>query len=375
MEEGVVVGQPPNDFDGSPFTESRRAKKMCDVCCDVPHLLVAQTSKRTRITVTDAPPIREAAPHPHPCQSQPNNMYFPTLLLRFSGIVCLLSCTSALPLERRRFVSTLTAATLATTSSPTYEVHATAMDPNGLAGKLVQRDPSQLRNKVFNIPPTVQVFPQWMRGTWKVQSMFGGYLFPSKKISRERLTADTSIPGFQKCSIAQMADVGKDKVEYLMKIDPQTGWEDRRFNFQQAIDSYLGYAAVDKVFYDAKKNPNRLSIDFNDYRTINAERIELFCNARESEVYTRDEDGAQIFVHSEYMRQVTFGTGSTYGVPRQVGTNYGLFWTWKRVNENELKGNLLTAAYLDPQDALYFEEPVAPVVVYSNVFTAQRQED
>lgn len=36
MEEGVVVGQPPNDFDGSPFTESRRAKKMCDVCCDVP---------------------------------------------------------------------------------------------------------------------------------------------------------------------------------------------------------------------------------------------------------------------------------------------------------------------------------------------------
>ena len=250
---------------------------------------------------------------------------------------------------------------------------AAAMEPNGLASRLVQRDPSLLRNKVFNIPPGPQIFPPWMRGTWQFQSQFSGYLFPSQKISRNTLTKDFVIPGFQKCSIAQTADVGKDSVQYRMKIDPTTGLEDRAFNFKAAIDAYLGYPAVNEVIYDARKNPNRISIDFNDYRTINAERIELFCNARESEEYQAAADGTPIFVHSEYARQVTFGTGSTYGVPRQVGTNYGLFWTWKRVSDNELAGNLLTAAFLDPQDSLYFEEPVAPVVVYSNVFQAKRE--
>eukprot|EP00527_Entomoneis_sp_CCMP2396_P004888 CAMPEP_0198140316 /NCGR_PEP_ID=MMETSP1443-20131203/3494_1 /TAXON_ID=186043 /ORGANISM="Entomoneis sp., Strain CCMP2396" /LENGTH=40 /DNA_ID= /DNA_START= /DNA_END= /DNA_ORIENTATION= len=37
-----------------------------------------------------------------------------------------------------------------------------------------------------------------------------------------------------------------------------------------------------------------------------------------------------------------------------------------------MTGNLLVAAYLDPQDALYFQEPTDPVVVYSHQLTAQR---
>ena len=274
-------------------------------------------------------------------------------------------------MDRRHFVATTaTAASILSSSGASQSI---AMEPNGLASRLVQRDPNQLKNKVFNIPHGPQVFPDWMRGSWQFQSKFSGYIFPSNKISRERLTKDFVIPGFQKCSIAQTADVGKDNVQYGMKIDPTTGCEDRAFNLKHAIDAYLGYPAVDRVIYDVRKNPNRISIDFNDYRTVNAERIELFCNARESEEY-RGEGGEErpIFVHSEYARQVTFGTGSTYGVPRQVGTNYGLFWTWKQVSENELKGNLLVAAYLDPTDSLYFEEPVAPVVVYSNIFQATR---
>jgi len=244
--------------------------------------------------------------------------------------------TSGLLLERRHFVATATAGVLSSSDA------SVAIEPNDLASRLVQRDPNQLKNKVFSIPPGPQVFPEWMRGSWQFQSKFGGYLFPSRKISRERLTQDFVIPGFQKCSIAQTADVGKDNVQYSMKIDPTTGWEDRTWNLKQAINAYLGYPAVNQVLYDARKNPNRISIDFNDYRTTNAERIELFCNARESEEY-KGEEGS-IFVHSEYARQVTFGTGSTYGVPRQVGTNYGLFWTWNQVSFDELKGNLLVAA-------------------------------
>ena len=310
----------------------------------------------------------------------------PRRLFQFGSLalLCLASTTTSTvalslqqQLDRRHFVVSAAAAavnaqaTLGLSSSSSSA--ALAMEPNGLASRLIQRDPNQLRNKVFNVPPAAQIFPPWMRGTWQVESKFSGYLFPSKKISRDRLTQDFVIPGFQKCSIAQTADVGKDQVNYLFKVDEQTGLEDRRHNFKSAIDAYLGYPAVNQVIYDARKNPNRISIDFNDYRTVNAERIELFCNAREFEEYQGSDDGTPIFVHSEYAKQVTFGTGSTYGVPRQVGTNYGLFWTYRRISENELTGNLLTAAYLDPQDALYFEEPVAPVVVYSNVFQAKRQ--
>lgn len=336
------------------------------------------------------------------CSHEIREMKIKILLVDYNavlvGVLGLVSVTSALqqqPLDRRHFVAKVAAATSAAetlqlsclqpaTAATITTTSNDNMEPNGLASRLVQRNPNLLRNKVFNIPPGPQVFPPWMRGTWHMQVQFSGYLFPSRNISRQRLTADYDIPGFRKCSIAPMADVGKDQVSYTWTIDEDTGWEDRTSNLQHAIDAYLGYPAVHQVLYNARKNPNRMSIDFNDYRTVNAERIELFCNARESEEYTNAETGTPIFVHSEYMRQVTFGTGSTYGVPRQVGTNYGLFWTWKRTRSSShkdnkddddelLTGNLLTAAYLDPQDALYFEEPVSPVVVYSNVFQARRR--
>lgn len=268
-------------------------------------------------------------------------------ILHVYVLLLLFGQVSALPLDRRQFVTAAVSSSAAGTAVLTAETFfppqpSLAIEPNGLASRLIQRDPSLLRNKVFNIPPGPQVYPEWMRGTWHFESKFSGYLFPSQKISRDRLTQDFVIPGFQKCSIAMTSDVGKDKVQYVMKIDPQTGLEDRVSNFKASIDAYLGYPAVNEVVYDARKNPNRIGIDFNDYRTINAERIELFCNGRDSEEYESN-NGTPIFVNAEFARQVTFGTGSTYGVPRQVGTNYGLFWTWKRIGEDQLQGNLLTA--------------------------------
>lgn len=247
---------------------------------------------------------------------------------------------------------------------------AMAIEPGALAVRLKERDPAALKNRLFNIPPTQQTFPLWMRGCWNIEMSFSGFLFPSKAISRETLTQDFGIAGFQKCSIAQIADVGKENVPMQMNIDRDTGWEDRNFNLRQTIDAHLGYSAVQNVVYDGKKNPNRIGIEFVNYRTTNAERIELFCNARESEEYKVD--GTPVFVHSEYIRQVTFGTGSTVGVPRQAVTNYGHFWTWKKDSEGQIRGNLLTAAYLDPQDPLYFQEPVLPVVIYSHLLTGKR---
>ena len=247
---------------------------------------------------------------------------------------------------------------------------AAGVSSNGLASRLAKRDASVLVNPIFNIPPTAQVYPEFLRGTWDISCKFGGFLFPSTKIPKQDITSNPLIPGFQKCSIASICDVGKD-FNYQMKIDTNTGLEDRIFTLTNQISSSLEYNAVSEIIYNGNVNPNRISIDFVEYRTRNAERIELFCNARESEYVTETD----VFVCSEAIRQVTFGTGSTPNVPRQVVGNYAHFWTWRKSKENpdtSITGNLLTAAYLDPQDPLFFQEPSRPVAVYSHVLTGTR---
>ena len=243
---------------------------------------------------------------------------------------------------------------------------------NGLAAKLSKREASVLKNSVFNTPPSAQVFPTFLRGTWDVTTSFRGYAFPSTKIPKETLISKVEIPGFQKCSIAQVCDVGLDQVRYTIKIDNVTGLEDRVENLQSSINAHLNYQAVQNVIYDAKSNPNRISIDFTKNKTRNAERIEIFCNARESEVVTGN-DGKSIFVCSEYIRQVTFGYSQQFGVARQVVGNYAHFWTWREGDGTSIRGNLLTAAYLDPQDPSFFGEPSKPVAVYSHDLLATMQ--
>ncbi|CAB9512196.1 expressed unknown protein [Seminavis robusta] len=76
----------------------------------------------------------------------------------------------------------------------------------------------------------------------------------------------------KKCSIAAISDIGKEgTVQYAMRL-------------KQQIDTYLGYPAITDVHYNAKSNPNHISIDFVNYKTINAERIELCCDGRESQL-------------------------------------------------------------------------------------------
>lgn len=204
---------------------------------------------------------------------------------------------------------------------------------------------------------------------------FAGYLFPSKTIPKDQVTSNVNIPGFQKCSIAAIGDVGRELTVHRMKIFEKTGLEDRAFNFESTINAHLGYAAVNKVAYDPT-SPNRVSIEFVKNRTRNAERIELFSNARESELVPNPAPGREnlsIFVASEYVRQVTFSLSQEFGVARQVVGNYAHFWTWKQEEDaNMLTGNVLTACYIDPQDAMFFQEPSKPVAVYSHQISGQR---
>lgn len=205
---------------------------------------------------------------------------------------------------------------------------------------------------------------------------YRGFLFPSTAIAKDELVRDVSVPGFQKLSIAQVGDVGREVTSYKMNIDPTTGLEDRKLTLSTSINAHLGYEAVREVIYDAKDNPNRLSVDFIPQRTRNANRIELFCNARESDLVPAESSasGRTVFVCSEYVRQVTFGLSQEFGVARQVVGNYAYFWTWRDSADggSTVTGNLLTAAYLDAQDPLFFQEPSKPVVVYSHDLVARR---
>ncbi|KAL7469098.1 hypothetical protein ACHAXS_009343 [Conticribra weissflogii] len=317
----------------------------------------------------------------------PQNEPLPT---RRRVLSSLLSSSAAIPLIPTVFSSPSNALTTATASNLT----------TGLAAKLSARDPSLLKNRLFNIPPSPQIYPPFLRGTWDVSLQFSGFLFPSTSLSKQTLLADTSIPGFQKCSIAAIADVGKESITtYRMAIDETTGLEDRKVALKESPNAFLGYDAVREVIYDGNVggNPNRIGIDFVPNRTRNANRIELFCNGRESEWVTYEsqqaqlkllsqsqgqqqtkqqilQPGEQVFLHSEYIRQVTFSLSQEFGVARQVSGNYAHFWTWKG-NESDperIEGNLLTAAYLDAQDPLFFEEPSKPVVVYAHNLIGRR---
>lgn len=242
-----------------------------------------------------------------------------------------------------------------------------------LAAKLSKRDAAALKNSVFNIPPSLQIYPSFMKGSWDISLKFAGYLFPSKTISKDDIVKNVNIPGFQKCSIATITDVGRDKTIFRLTID-KNGLEDRYQTLSTSIDAHLGYKAVENVIYDPTSNPNRIGIEFVKNRTRNAERIELFCNAREAELVKNPiQDNISIFVCSEYVRQVTFSLSQEFGVARQVIGNYAHFWTWKETEDpNVLTGNVLTACYLDPQDALFFQEPSKPVAVYSHQIAAKR---
>ncbi|CAM9853187.1 unnamed protein product, partial [Heterosigma akashiwo] len=50
------------------------------------------------------------------------------------------------------------------------------------------------------------------------------------------------------------------------------------------------------------------------------------------------------------------------------------YWYYKRspTNPDEVEVTLLTAGYLQPQDALFFDSPTAPVVLYSHTMTMRR---
>lgn len=267
-----------------------------------------------------------------------------------------------------------------------------------------------------------------MEGEWVVNCKFIGADFPSSSakvspyIPKDRIVDDTSLPGFRRLSIAMVPDVGKteghqynmrfikkddeggsDRVEegmflclplcmslcmYLcmclfpLRINRRAGvkwtfgftqkiyyyYADKAFNLKQALESELGNSAVTGIEYNPDKNPNRASINLLPNVSPNAQRIELFWNARSTLPPQQGEEELESFRYVEDIRQVLITPQlqetTTVGDYRHVWELYPL-----DDGTRTIKGYLSTVVYATPQDPLFQSGPFAPLVVFFHTLT------
>ena len=187
-----------------------------------------------------------------------------------------------------------------------------------------------------------------------------------------------------------MPDVGSGATHQLRFVRRSDGAviEDRAFNLASVLDGYLGKRVVEEVEYASEKEPNRATVRLLAGSSVNAERIELFSNARESA--TRS-DG--VFFALESLRQVTLGYTTQFNTPRVAVTDYEHVWTYRLLEGGDaVRATLSTAGYVQPNEALRYTAPEAvrgggapqpqlsgllsaatePVVLYSHVVAMRR---
>lgn len=292
----------------------------------------------------------------------------------------------SVPLSRHHALL-VAAATAASVAGPRAAV---AGPPLSLKARLDAQDTRLLTKPQGMAAPAEAVYPSWLDGEWRASVSFAGYELPAKDlISRNELFAEGKVPGFQKLSVALLPDIGKSLGESGPATFPMR-WvkdsnglvrEDREANFRSAVRGGLGYDAIERVDYKTDPNnpfglgsntgnPNRLKLVFAPGLTPNAERIELFINARETE---QPEGRDDLFYMSESVRQVTFSAGQS----RQINGEYAHFFSFRRLSDTRVQGVIITAAYADPlQLERFFVKvgPNRPLIVFSHGLTLTRDE-
>lgn len=236
-------------------------------------------------------------------------------------------------------------------------------------------DYTLFKKQLFNTPPGLLQFPPWMEGEWDAAFTFVGADFPSsvppKAIPKDRITADTSLPGFRRLSIAMVPDVGKPhafRMRFESKEDEgaQRVEEDRSYNLKEALESEVGKGAVTSIDYNPSKNPNRLTINLLPQATANAQKIELFCNSRFALPPAAGEEALTSFRYVEDIRQVSI-------TPRLAETttigDYRHVWELYKQGDVTIRGFLSTVAYSTPQDPIFQLGAFAPLVVYFHTIT------
>jgi len=279
------------------------------------------------------------------------------------------------------------AATAASVAGPRAAVGG---PPLSLKARLDAQDTRLLTKPQGMAAPAEAVYPSWLDGEWRASVSFAGYELPAKDlIPRNELFAEAKVPGFQKLSVALLPDIGKSLGESGPANFPMRWFkdanglvrEDREANFRSAVKGGLGYDAIERVDYKVDPNnpfglgsntgnPNRLKLVFAPGLTPNAERIELFINARETE---QPEGRDDLFYMSESMRQVTFSAGQS----RQINYEYAHFFSFRRLSDTRVQGVIITAAYADPLQLERFFVKVGgnrPLIVFSHGLTLTKDD-
>ena len=245
-------------------------------------------------------------------------------------------------------------------------------------------NPKLFKKQVINKSrPGATKYPLFLLGEWEEEVSFAGYEFPSDEyIDRKTLERAATCPGFQKLSVAYLPDVGKTPApKYRARfvhekpgenVDDASGEivEDRAFNLRNIFNAYLeDETAVESVDYDFSKNPNRATVTLRRGAANNAERVELFTNARESE--TSSIDGCS-FLCAETLRQVSLGYSVDFNTARVVNYDYEHVWRYQPMKDDKItpfdvtkgdsledirrcnfvKAQLYTIGYLQSDDAM-----------------------
>eukprot|EP00850_Spirogloea_muscicola_P019550 SM000193S05174 [mRNA] locus=s193:113921:115871:+ [translate_table: standard] len=173
-----------------------------------------------------------------------------------------------------------------------------------------------------------------------------------------------SVAGVRKASCLALADVGGSptfEARYLP--EPNDGGAggvraDVLFNTMSSIDAFLGSSSVVEVLYDARGDASRQTVTYKLPRKLAGEgydvrRAELFIGRRRQE---RAANGD--FLKFELYRQVTNTSRQT-----TVG-DYEVISRFHRVNDQLVTVQQRVAAFLQPQDAAYFEVGSKAVAIY-----------
>ena len=242
---------------------------------------------------------------------------------------------------------------------------APASAAESLRDALAARDANRLTKPFYNVPPGPTTFPDWLEGRWRCSATFQGFQFPNEKISKQRVVAETDLPGFTKLSIARFGDVGREKTDFELNFVKRGGnvIEDYGNNVANALAAHVDKSVpelVKNVAWDAA-NPNRMTMSLVEGGR-NGERIEIFVNSRRSEALEGD-----VFLNSESVRQMTLGPPTLQNptTPRVVIGEYQHFWTWRRDGDGA-RCNVLTAVYAVPGGFGFEEAFDKPLVIYSH---------
>ena len=244
----------------------------------------------------------------------------------------------------------------------------------------------RLSKTIFNARPEAQSYPAWLLGTWDVELRFSGYEFPSVTVSKEALIKDSSGPGFLRLSIAALPDVGKGGSFRLRFARGESGgavFADVAANSAAVVDGVLGKQVVESV---ETPDVNRVTIRLKPGAERNAERLELYINARES-----DERADGTFFALEQVRQVALGYSTEFNAPRVAVTDWETVWSYKQRDADTVDASIVTAGYIQPNEALKYtssgsvngrlEPPkldglmlaaTEPVVLYAHTVTMKR---